>query len=224
MSSTLALFDLDNTLLNGDSDHAWGDFLVRHALVDVAHYKSRNDAFYQDYLSGCLDMQAYLEFCLEVLAQHDADTLAQWHQRFMDECWPDMYLPKAQALLEQHRQMGHRLVIITATNRFVTEPIARRLGVADLIATDPEHLDGRYTGRVQGAPCFREGKIIRLQQWLTDNGLSAEGCWVYSDSHNDLPLLEYASHPHAVDPDPRLRAEAEQRGWPVLSLRQGGPE
>lgn len=216
---TLAIFDLDNTLLAGDSDHAWGEFLVGAGLVDGAWYKAQNDRFYADYCAGTLDIFAYSEFVFAVLTQHDDATLQAWHERFMAEKVAGMILPKGRELLEKHRQAGDRLLIITATNRFITAPIAAELGVPELLATDPERVDGRYTGKVAGTPCFKEGKIERLRQWLASTGESLEGAWFYSDSRNDIPLLEFVSRPVAVDPDEALRAHAEAKGWPVLSLR-----
>ncbi|MBA1201597.1 HAD family hydrolase [Pseudomonas capeferrum] len=215
----LALFDLDNTLLGGDSDHAWGDYLCERGILDPVAYKRRNDAFYDDYLDGTLDLQAYLAFSMEILAATEPNQLDQWHQAFMRDCIEPIILPKALALLQKHRDAGDKLVIITATNRFVTAPIARRLGVTTLLATECEMQDGRYTGRSTDIPCFREGKVTRLRRWMLENGHDLEDSWFYSDSMNDLPLLEQVAHPVAVDPDPRLEAEAERRGWEVMSLR-----
>ena len=216
----LAIFDLDNTLIAGDSDHLWGDFLVEKGLVDGAAYKATNDQFYQDYLNGRLDILAYLRFSLAVLARHDRDTLNRLHAEFMNDVIAPLMLPKAEALLDKHRQQGDFLLIITATNDFVTAPIAGKLGVDHLIATRAEQHDGRYTGDVEGIPCYREGKVERLRQWLSENGHTLDGSWFYSDSHNDLPLLEKVEHAVAVDPDPVLEREALERGWPVMSLRQ----
>ncbi|MDH1632922.1 HAD family hydrolase [Pseudomonas mosselii] len=215
----LALFDLDNTLLGGDSDHAWGDYLCERGILDPVAYKQRNDAFYQDYLNGTLDMQAYLAFSMEILAASEPEQLEQWHREFMRDCIEPIILPKALALLQQHREAGDQLVIITATNRFVTAPIARRLGVRTLLATECETQDGRYTGRSTDIPCFREGKVTRLARWMLENGFDLADSYFYSDSLNDVPLLEVVANPVAVDPDPKLRAEAERRGWPVISLR-----
>lgn len=215
----LALFDLDNTLLGGDSDHAWGDYLCAQGILDPVEYKQRNDAFYQDYLAGKLDLQAYLDFSLEILAATEPAQLRAWHEAFMTACIEPIILPKALALLEHHRAAGDKLVIITATNRFVTGPIAARLGVETLLATECEMDGDRYTGHSTGVPCFREGKVTRLEQWLDETGLSLEGSYFYSDSMNDLPLLERVEHPVAVDPDTILHAEAMRRGWKVISLR-----
>jgi HAD superfamily hydrolase (TIGR01490 family) len=216
---TLAIFDLDNTLLAGDSDHAWGEFLVEQGLVDGIWYKAENDRFYADYCAGRLDILAYSEFVFSVLTQHDAATLADWHRRFMQEKVAAMILPKGRALLAQHRAAGDQLLIITATNRFITEPIARELGVGELLATEPERINGRYTGKVAGIPCYKEGKIQRLEAWLAATGTSAEDACFYSDSRNDIPLLAYVSRPVAVDPDDALRQHALSLGWPILSLR-----
>lgn len=215
----LALFDLDNTLLGGDSDHAWGDYLCERGILDPIAYKRRNDAFYQDYLNGTLDLQAYLAFSMEILAATEPAQLDEWHRDFMRDCIEPIVLPKALALLQRHREAGDQLLIITATNRFVTAPIARRLGVRTLLATECEQVDGRYTGRSTDIPCFREGKVTRLERWMMENGFDLEDSYFYSDSMNDLPLLQRVAHPVAVDPDPNLRAEAEKRGWPVVSLR-----
>ncbi|KMM84744.1 HAD-superfamily subfamily IB hydrolase, TIGR01490 [Pseudomonas taetrolens] len=215
----LALFDLDNTLLGGDSDHAWGDYLCQRGILDGDAYKARNDAFYQDYLAGKLDNAAYLNFSMEIFGLHDMAQLDQWHREFMRDCIEPIMLPKAQALLTQHREAGDLLVIITATNRVVTGPIAKRLGVEHLIATECEVVDGRYTGRSTDIPCFREGKVTRLNRWLEETGYSLADSYFYSDSMNDLPLLEQVTHAVAVDPDENLRAEAVKRGWPVISLR-----
>ncbi|WP_287031183.1 HAD family hydrolase [Pseudomonas sp. UBA6310] len=215
----LALFDLDNTLLGGDSDHAWGDWLCARGILDGVAYKARNDAFYQDYLAGKLDIQAYLNFSLEILGRSEMRQLADWHLEFMKECIEPIILPKGEALLAEHRAAGDKLLIITATNRFVTQPIAARLGVETLLATECEMADGRYTGRTTDVPCFKEGKVTRLNRWLAENGLDLSDSAFYSDSMNDLPLLEQVTRPVAVDPDPTLRAEAERRGWPVITLR-----
>ncbi len=216
---TLAIFDLDNTLLGGDSDYLWGTYLVAEGLVDEAYYQRENQRFYDEYRKGTLDIYEFLDFSLRHLAEHPLPELLALRRRFMAEKIEPIILPAGRALIEHHRQQGHRLLIITATNRFVTEPIAAALGVADLLATDPEFSDGRYTGKVAGVPAFREGKVSCLKQWLADNGANLADSWFYSDSHNDLPLLEMVSHPVAVDPDDTLRQHAEMKSWPVISLR-----
>lgn len=215
----LALFDLDNTLLGGDSDHAWGDYLCERGILDTATYKTRNDEFYQDYLAGTLNLTDYLNFSLEILGSTEMAQLDAWHRDFMRDCIEPIILPKALELIAKHREAGDKLVVITATNRFVTGPIVERLGIETLLATECEMVDGRYTGRTTDVPCFREGKVTRLNRWLEENQFSLEDSYFYSDSLNDLPLLEKVANPVAVDPDPKLRAEAESRGWPVITLR-----
>lgn len=215
----LALFDLDNTLLAGDSDHAWGEFLCRHGIVDATAYKARNDAFYQDYLAGELDVLAYQNFCQELLGRSEMAQLQEWHRQFMAEFIEPIVLAKGEALVRQHHEAGDRVVIITATNRFITAPIAARLGVDTLLATECEMQGGRYTGRLTDTPCFQEGKVTRIERWLEETGQSLQGSYFYSDSRNDLPLLERVTHPVAVDPDPILREIAGQRGWGIISLR-----
>ena len=216
---SLALFDLDNTLLSDDSDYLWGLFLVEQGLVDGVHYQQQNQQFYQHYQAGTLDIQAFLRFMLQPLTEHPLAQLWAWREQFMREKIAPIVLPKAVALVEQHRAAGDVLVIVTATNRFITEPIAQQLGVPHLLATEPELINDRYTGRVMGIPCFQHGKVQRLQQWLAETGQTLTESWFYSDSRNDLPLLEQVTHPVAVDPDPVLAAIAQQRGWPILSLR-----
>lgn len=215
----LAIFDLDNTLLNGDSDHAWGEYLCRKGVVDETEYRAANDRFYQLYKAGTLDIIEFLNFALKPLAAHSQEQLASWHAEFMRDVIEPMMLPKAQALLERHRSANDQLMIITATNRFVTGPIAARLNVPIILATEPEQIDGRYTGKVTDVPCFQDGKVVRLQRWLKEHNASLEGSFFYSDSINDLPLLEAVSNPVAVNPDERLEQLAQQRNWPILDLR-----
>jgi len=215
----LALFDLDNTLLAGDSDHAWGEFLCQRGLVDAEAYRARNDAFYQDYLAGTLDVEAYQNFCQELLGRSEMAQLQQWHAEFMRDHIEPIVLTKGEALVRRHHEAGDRVAIITATNRFITGPIARRLGVDTLLATECGMQDGRYTGRLTDVPCFQAGKVTRIERWLRENDQSLDDAYFYSDSRNDLPLLERVRHPVAVDPDPTLRGIAEQRGWEIISLR-----
>ena len=215
----LAIFDLDNTLLNGDSDHAWGEFLCRRGVVDEQEYREANDRFYELYKRGELDINEFLRFALKPLANHSAQQLMLWHAEFMQEVIEPMMLPKAEALLQQHRDAGDQLMIITATNRFVTGPIAARLGVPVILATEPEQIDGEYTGEVIDVPCFQQGKVTRLNRWLEQHQQTLEGSYFYSDSINDLPLLEAVKFPVAVNPDERLGALATDRNWPVLDLR-----
>lgn len=216
---TLAIFDLDNTLIAGDSDYLWGQYLVERGIVDGDAYARENQRFYDEYVRGVLDIHEFLRFSLQPLAENPRPRLLEWREAFMAEKIRPILLPRARALLESHRQRGHYLLIITATNHFVTEPIAAEFGVDHLIATDPELVDGRYTGEVAGIPSFREGKVRRLTRWLEQTGRNLAGSHFYSDSHNDLPLLELVSSPVAVDPDETLRQHAELRGWPVISLR-----
>jgi HAD superfamily hydrolase (TIGR01490 family) len=215
----LAIFDLDHTLLAGDSDHAWGDFLIEHGVVDGPAYRAANDRYYAQYQAGTLDILDYLAFALAPLVRLDRGTLDGLRAEFMETKIKPMIAPGTPALLEKHRARGDTMIIITATNRFVTAPVARLLGVEHLIATDPEERDGRLTGRVVGTPCYREGKVTRLNAWLRAHNANLVDSWCYSDSHNDLPILAQVDHPVAVDPDPILRHEALARGWPIMSLR-----
>ncbi len=215
----LAIFDLDNTLIAGDSDYSWGVFLVEKKLVDAEVYRIANERFYQDYKHGTLDIRAYLEFSLAPLTRFNQDELQQLHREFMQQHIEPLLLNKAKALLEQHRNQGDHLLIITATNGFITRPIAKRLGVDDILATDPEVINGRHTGKFVGTPCFQSGKITHLQEWLQHNHHSLEGAYFYSDSINDLPLLELVDNPVAVDPDERLTTIATERNWSIISLR-----
>lgn len=219
----LAIFDLDNTLLAGDSDHLWGEFLVEQGHVDANWYASENQRYYEAYTEGSLDIQAFLRFALQPLRDNDPADLAEWRTQFVAEKISPIVPDTARGLLRQHEARGDELLIITATNRLVTEPIAALLGVPNLLATDPEVIDGRYTGQVEGTPCFREGKVERLAAWLEQRGTRYARRWFYSDSHNDLPLLEQVDRPIAVDPDTVLREQAMARGWPVISLRSGNP-
>jgi HAD superfamily hydrolase (TIGR01490 family) len=218
----LAIFDLDNTLLAGDSDYLWGQFLAELGVVDPEAYLRGHERYYADYLAGTLDIQEFLRFQLAPLAHHAMPDLLAWRARFLEEKIRPILLPAAQALLDRHRRAGHRLLIITATNRFITGPIAGLLGVEDLIATEPATANGRFTGEVEGTPSHAAGKVTRFEAWLAQQGDSPRETWFYSDSHNDLPLLERVDHPVAVDPDDTLRAIATGRGWPILSLRSGG--
>ena len=213
------LFDLDNTLLAGDSDFEWAQFLVEQGVLDREVYEARNQGFYDDYKAGTLDIHAFLDFQLKPLSRHPREQLVAWHREFMELKIRPLIRDKARSLVERHR--GDLRVMITATNSFVTAPIAREFGIAELIATDPEERNGEFTGRVSGTPCFREGKVTRLEAWLAERGRALADyseSWFYSDSHNDLPLLERVSHPVAVDPDAALRSRAERGGWPIITL------
>jgi HAD superfamily hydrolase (TIGR01490 family) len=218
----LALFDLDNTLLSGDSDFEWAQFLIGKGVLDREVYEARNQDFYDQYRAGTLDIHEFLDFQLKPLSRHPRAVLDEWHEEFMAKQILPLIGNAARELLASHG--GDLRIVITATNSFVTGPIARALGVEHLIATDPETAGGEFTGRVAGTPCFREGKIERLRSWLDGRGqplTSFQESWFYSDSLNDLPLLLTVSHPVAVDPDPTLRRHAEERGWPIISLRNG---
>ncbi|HXZ52205.1 MAG TPA: HAD family hydrolase [Burkholderiales bacterium] len=218
----LTLFDLDNTLLAGDSDYEWGQFLVDRGVLERAAYEAQNQQYYDQYVAGTLDIHEYLGFALRPLAEHTPDELQRWHAAFMRERILPMIGTPARALVKRHLQAGDLCVIVTATNSFVTAPIAREFGIVDLIATEPESRDGRFTGRLAGTPCFREGKIRRLEEWLAARGRALPDFAVssfYSDSHNDLPLLARVTRPVAVDPDAQLASEAARRGWAMISLR-----
>lgn len=218
----LALFDLDNTLLDGDSDFQWAQFLIEQRVLDREVYEARNVEFYEQYKAGTLDIHEFLDFQLKPLSRHPRSQLDAWHSEFMQNRILPIITPAARGLVEKHRLSGDLCVIITATNSFVTAPIARALKVTHLIATEPEQNDGEFTGRVSGLPCFREGKIARLESWLDEHNLtwlSFLESWFYSDSLNDLPLLNRVTNPVAVDPDSTLKAHAERNGWPIISLR-----
>jgi HAD superfamily hydrolase (TIGR01490 family) len=215
---TLAIFDLDNTLLAGDSDYLWGRFLVEKGAVDGNYYERENERFYQLYKEGRLDIHEFLRFSLAPLRRHPRPKLNLWRTEFLETHIDPLISEQARQLVAKHRQAGDTLMIITATNAFVTRPIAKRFGIEHLIATEPETLDGHYTGDVAGEPSFREGKVRRLQEWLTKQGADLQGSWFYSDSHNDLPLLERVDHPVAVDPDDILAQVARDRNWPILQL------
>jgi len=215
----LALFDLDNTLLADDSDFLWGCFLVDKGLVDKTAYDIANQRFYDEYKQGTLDIFEFLAFSLKPLTRFTMEELASLHEEFMDKHIRSVMTDKGIAQIRQHRDKGDVTVIITATNRFVTAPIAGAFGVDDLIATDPEIVDGRYTGKVAGTPCFQKGKITRLQQWLENTHHDLVGSTFYSDSHNDIPLLEIVETPIAVDPDDELKSLAEKNNWQIRSFR-----
>jgi HAD superfamily hydrolase (TIGR01490 family) len=215
----IALFDLDNTLIAGDSDYLWGCFLVEQGIVDGAVYEHANQRFYDQYKIGELDIFEFLDFQLRPLAEHDPAQLEQWRAQYIQEKIVPILLPKAHALVDRHRASGDTLVIITATNRFITAPIAGLYGIDHLLATEPQMVAGRYTGKVAGVPCFQDGKVKVLEDWLENTGQSLDDSWFYSDSHNDLPLLNRVRRPHAVDPDEILEVHARQQGWPVISLR-----
>ena len=216
----LALFDLDNTLIAGDSDHSWGQFLFENGYVDATHYRRNNDKYYRDYVAGTLDNDAYLKFSLAPLAEMPMQQLADMHAVFMDQYIIPMHLPKADELLQKHRAQNDRIVVITSTNRFVVEPICHALGITEILATELVIKNGRYSGDVDGVATFREGKVTRLTAWLKQHRETLEGSYFYTDSINDLALLECVDQPIVVDPDPALLSEAKKRNWQVISLRQ----
>ena len=216
---SLAIFDLDNTLIGDDSDFLWGQFLVDQKIVDKSYYEESNAQFYADYKQGTLDIRAFLKFSLKPLSQHPAEQLYQWRQQFVEQVITPVLLPAAFELIDKHRDRGDTLLVITATNRFVTEPIVRLYGIDNLLATTPEFKKGGYTGGFIDVPCFQSGKVTLLEQWLKDSCETLNGSYFYSDSHNDLPLLQKVDHPVAVDPDEKLKLAAENKGWPIISLR-----
>ncbi|MDD4928095.1 MAG: HAD-IB family hydrolase [Gallionella sp.] len=219
----LALFDLDNTLLNGDSDFEWSQFLIRIGILDRELFEVKNLGFYNQYKAGTLDIHEFLDFQLKPLSRHSRKTLDEWHQQFMTEDVMPMITDKSRGLVEAHRAAGDVCVIITATNSFVTRPIAREFGIEHLIATEPEQREGEFTGRVAGVPCFREGKIVRLDSWLKERDWTLDSfadSTFYSDSLNDLPLMCKVKKPVAANPDETLRAHAMRHDWRIISLRE----
>ncbi|MFT6101049.1 MAG: HAD superfamily hydrolase (TIGR01490 family) [Arenicella sp.] len=216
LTVALALFDLDNTLLNGDSDHSWGIYLAEIGAVDAELQRSKQDFFYQQYLAGELDIYQFCEFQFSVLTQHPLEQLHSWRADFLDAVIEPMIVNGKAHLLEKHRDAGDDILIITATNDFITAPIAERLGVTTLLATQAEFIDGAYTGKIAGTPCYQAGKVARLNAWLEEHDKKFEDSYFYSDSINDLPLLELVDTPIAVTPDDKLRAHANQLNWQVI--------
>ncbi|WP_278804611.1 HAD family hydrolase [uncultured Acinetobacter sp.] len=209
----LALFDLDHTLLNTDSDHSWGEFLVNEGLVDPVHHRQMNDKFYEDYKAGQLDPIAYNEFVFEFLTQNTPEVLTELHALFMQKVVRPQMRPKGFDAIQKHQDLGHEIVGITATSDFITAPIFRAFGITEIIATTAEVQQGKYTGKVAGTPCYQQGKLVRLEQWLA--GRNVEESWAYSDSINDRFLLEYATHAIAVNPDDRLEKLAKAQNWQI---------
>ncbi len=216
---SIALFDLDNTLLCGDSDHLWGKFLCDNDLVDKELYGTENDRFFAEYQAGTLDIVEYNEFCLKPLTEHKLEQLHVWRDQFIESVIAPVVLDKGSETINTHRNAGDTILIITATNQFVTSPIAAMLNVDGLIATMPETINGAYTGKLTGTPCFQEGKVTRLNEWLDQTGESLVGSHFYSDSINDLPLLKQVETPVAVDPDDKLLQHARENSWQVTSFR-----
>jgi HAD superfamily hydrolase (TIGR01490 family) len=222
MTQNLALFDLDNTLLAGDSDYNWSLFLIRQGLLDAKTHFERNEQFYADYKNGSLNIVEFLKFQLVPLSQHPKKFLDELHLKYMDEVIRPMMTEKAQALVNKHKVDGDLCVVITATNSFVTKPIATAYGIAHLIGSDPEMVNGEYTGGVSGVPSFKEGKVTRINQFLAERNKRLddfEVSYFYSDSHNDLPLMQLVTNPVAVDADEILTAYAQELAWPLISLR-----
>ena len=217
----LAIFDLDNTLLAGDSDHRWGEFLCDVGLANAEAFRQKNDAFYADYQAGSLDMTAYLDFVLEPLTGMERSAVRSLQRQFVAECVEPILLDKAFDLLNEHRIKGDTLLMMTATHAVVAEPVAARLGFEHWLGSGVGIHDDRYTGKAEGIPCFQQGKVDHLADWRSRHPDIADpdDCWFYSDSHNDLPLLSAVGHPVAVDPDDTLRAHAEANDWPIMSLR-----
>ena len=216
---SLAIFDLDNTLIGGDSDFLWGEFIGEEGIVDANAYRKKNEYFYQQYDLGTLDIYAWLEFCLEPLTRYSMTELQELHHRFMIQKIEPILLDKAQNCINRHKERGDTVLVITASTSFVTAPIVKKYGVNHLLATEPEIKEGRYTGGVSGMPCFQSGKIDKLMPWLQKNKETLTGSTFYSDSHNDLPLLELVDNPVAVNADKILTQIAEKKGWKVLNWR-----
>lgn len=221
MPQRLALFDLDNTLLAGDSDHAWGEFLIEQQLVDETTHRKRNDKFYQDYLNGELDIHAYVAFTLSPILSYNLEERTELHQKFMQQAVKPLLTDKAFELVADHRKAGDYTLIITATNTFITAPISALFQVDKLLATDVELIDNKLSGRITGTPCYQQGKVLKLKQWLASSAinLSLDHSVFYSDSINDLPLLEKVAMPIAVNPDKQLSEISKKKGWQIQSLR-----
>lgn len=211
----LALFDLDDTLLAGDSNQLWGEFLAQAGLLDLTHFQHELQRYANEYQAGVLDIHDYTRFMLEPILGLSRAELSHYQTMFVQQAVPPALRQSVVARLRWHQQQQHTVVLISATNRVITGPIAAYLGITHLLSTEPEQLAERYTGRVVGVPCYRQGKVQRLQAWLAEQGLSLEHSWGYSDSHNDLPLLTHVAHPIAVHPDAQLAAYAHAHGWPV---------
>ncbi len=216
---SLVIFDLDNTLIADDSDYLWGQFLVSQGMVNRTYYELQNQRFYEDYKNGTLDINEFLAFALKPLADININHLYRLRTQFIETVIQPILLKPARDLIKHHQNNGDTLIVITATNKFVTEPIVNLYGINNLLATVPENIQGRFTGKIAGIPCFQEGKVKLLNEWLKTSNLNLNGSWFYSDSHNDLPLLKTVDYPVAVDPDEKLRAAAEKQKWPIISLR-----
>ena len=215
---TLAIFDLDHTLINGDSDHLWGEYMVENGIVDEQAYRQRNDIFYQDYQRGTLDNDQYLAFALEPLTHYSIEELHAWRADYVEKWIKPLVAPGTAALLDEHRANHHELMIISATNLFVSEPIGQMLGVPTVLATEPEIIANRYSGRFLGTPTYQQGKVTVLKEWIADSDHELSGAYFYSDSLNDLALLEQVDNPITVNPDDDLKAIAEARNWKMIDL------
>ncbi len=215
----LAIFDLDNTLIGGDSDQSWIEFLCEQGFVDVDFYLAENERFYQEYLRGVLDVHEWVAFQTKILVENPPEQAFAWREQYLQEKVAPLMLPKATELIESHRKQGDTLLVITATNNFLAEKIVENLGIENMIATMLERKDGKFTGKIDGIPSYKEGKITRLEMWLEENPISLEDSYFYSDSHNDLPLLRHVSYPVAVDGDETLNQVAKESGWKMMSLR-----
>ena len=215
---TLAIFDLDHTLITGDSDHLWGEYMVENGIVEEQEFRQRNNVFYQDYQNGTLDNDVYLAFALKPLTRYSIEELHTWRADYVEKWIKPLIAPGTENLLEKHRVQNHELLIISATNLFVTEPIAQLLGISIVLSTEPEIVENRYTGRYLGTPTYQQGKVIALNEWLESSDQSLAGSYFYSDSINDLSLLERVDHPVAVNPGDDLKAIAESRNWEIIDL------
>jgi HAD superfamily hydrolase (TIGR01490 family) len=217
---SLAMFDLDNTLIGGDSDYLWGEFLCEKGIIeDTASFQKMNEYFYQQYEVGKLDIYAWAEFSFKVLTEYSIDELNDLRKNFIHQKIEPIFLDKAQSCINQHKENGDTVLVITASNTFITAPIAEMYGINHLLATEPEFKDGRFTGKVSGVPCFQSGKIDNLMPWIEKHNKNLKGSYFYSDSHNDLPLLELVDNPVAINGDPRLTRTAKKNGWPNLDWR-----
>ena len=217
---SLAMFDLDNTLIGGDSDYLWGEYLCEEGIIsDPVSFQRMNEYFYLQYEIGKLDIYAWAEFSFKVLTEYSLDKLNDLRQNFIQQKIEPIFLEKAQRFINQHKENGDTVLVITASNTFITSPIAKIYGINHLLATEPEFKDGRYTGKVSGIPCFQSGKIDNLMPWMDKQNENLKGSYFYSDSHNDLPLLELVDNPVAINCDPRLTAVANENGWPNLDWR-----
>ena len=219
----LAIFDLDNTLINTDSDHTWPQYLMKKGLVDVEYTEAQNEKFYQDYRNGCLNIDEFLKFHLAPLKEYSMEQLAEMHREFMAEFITPNITPLQRMLVDIHKNAGDELLVISSTNEFIITSICHAFGIENVIGTQLEiGSDGRYTGNYHGTPSLKAGKITRLNEWLAARGETLDSydkVYFYSDSKNDLPLLRHVNEPVAVNPDAELLAEAQEKGWPVLNFK-----